>query len=299
MPTLILAGVFAIIFYPLYRKIKSFFGNASVASLVTTFLVLVFILLPLTLIGMQIFQEAKHISSSVVSGSGFWQNIFDYIPKQYLDKGLNWIVGNLGNFFSSVATLAADFFIFLIALYYMFKDGESFKNFILSSSALPDEDTKIITERVTSSINSTIKGSLLVALIQGTLAAFGFVIFGLPNPILWGSVTAISALVPAVGTALVMIPAVLYLAYFGSFYQALGLLIWAALAVGLIDNFLGPKLIGRGIKIHSFLVLLSVVGGLSFFGPTGFIIGPLILSLLYALFEIYNSLGKKTSKKRI
>ena len=115
-------------------------------------------------------------------------------------------------------------------------------------------------------INSVIRGNLAVALIQGILTAVGFALFGVPNPTLWGSVAAIAALVPSVGTALVLLPAILFL-YWGEALSALGLLLWGATAVGLIDNFLGPKLAGRGMRLHPFLILLSILGGIAFFGP--------------------------------
>ena len=99
---------------------------------------------------------------------------------------------------------------------------------------------------------------------------------------------AIAALIPSVGTALVFVPAIILLFISGQIFAAFGLLLWGALAVGLIDNFLGPKLIGRGMHLHPLLVLFSVLGGIVFFGPIGFVLGPIILSLLFALLDIYS-----------
>jgi len=108
--------------------------------------------------------------------------------------------------------------------------------------------------------------------------------------VLWGSVTAIAALIPGVGTSLVLIPAILFLFISGRFFPGFGLLIWGAGAVGLVDNFLGPKLVGRGMRMHPFIILLSVLGGIGFFGPVGFLLGPLTISLFFAFFEIYSSI---------
>jgi predicted PurR-regulated permease PerM len=105
----------------------------------------------------------------------------------------------------------------------------------------------------------------------------------------WGSIAAVAALIPGVGTALVVVPGVLYLFFTGSTGYAIGLLIWGLLAVGLIDNLLGPLVVNRGIKIHPFIILLSVLGGLTFFGLVGFILGPLIIAFLFALLEIYKN----------
>jgi predicted PurR-regulated permease PerM len=135
-----------------------------------------------------------------------------------------------------------------------------------------------------------IKGSLLIALIQGMVSGTGFAIFGVPNPVLLGSVAIIAALIPNVGTAVVLTPAILYLYLTDQVWQSAGLLIWGITAVGLIDNLLGPTLIGRSSKIHPLLILLAVLGGLAFFGPLGFILGPLVISLLFAVLDIYERL---------
>jgi predicted PurR-regulated permease PerM len=112
-------------------------------------------------------------------------------------------------------------------------------------------------------------------------------IFGIPNPALWGSFAVVSAFIPGLGTSLVVVPGILYLFFTGAHLHALGLLIWGVLAVGLIDNYLGPILINRGVNVHPFLIFLSIMGGLVFFGPIGFIAGPLMVALLFALLEIY------------
>src|SRR6185369_1295230 len=110
-----------------------------------------------------------------------------------------------------------------------------------------------------------------------------------PHPALWGSFAVIAALIPGIGTSLIIVPGVLYLFFTSTNLYALGLFIWGVLAVGLIDNYLGPILVHRGVNIHPFLILLSVMGGLIFFGPIGFIAGPLVVALLFALLEIYKT----------
>ena len=136
-------------------------------------------------------------------------------------------------------------------------------------------------------IGSVVKGNFTIAFIQGFLTTIGFTIFAVPNAILWGTAAAIASLIPSVGTSLVFAPAVILLFINGEVFSSVGLLLWGALAVGLIDNFLGPKFIGRGMKLHPLLILFSVFGGLALFGLIGFILGPIILSLLFALLHIY------------
>jgi len=128
----------------------------------------------------------------------------------------------------------------------------------------------------------------MIAIIQGLLSGAGFFIFGVPNPALWGIIAAICALVPGFGTSLVLVPAIIYLFFAGTGAAAIGLALWGALLVGLVDNFLSPILMQRGINIHPLFILFSIIGGLAFFGPSGFIMGPLFLSLLFTLFDIYH-----------
>jgi len=146
-------------------------------------------------------------------------------------------------------------------------------------------------------VNSVVKGSLIVGVVQGVLTGVGFALFGVPNPALWATIAAIASLIPTIGTGLVLIPGISYLFLVGASSNAIGLIIWGVFAVGLVDNFLGPKLIERGVKIHPFLILLSVLGGIGLFGPIGFLAGPLILSWLFALLDMYPALIKPDTHK--
>jgi predicted PurR-regulated permease PerM len=163
-------------------------------------------------------------------------------------------------------------------------------------SPFVDSDDEAILNKLHLAINSVFKGNLTIALIQAFMTALGFAIFGVPNFVLWGTLAGICALIPTVGTSLVLIPGIIYLVLNGMGIYALGLLIWSIGAVGLIDNLLGPRLIGKEIAVHPLLVLFSVLGGISFFGPIGFILGPLSASLFLALLEIYISSSKNNLK---
>lgn len=211
----------------------------------------------------------------------------------YVREGLGGIVQNLGAFFSSVVRGAFMMFIFLVSLYFMLKDGGKLESYIIELSPLRDKDDEFIVQRLKLAVAAVVKGSLSVGIIQGLLTGLGFAIFGMPNPVLWGSVAAVAALVPGIGTALVLLPAILYLFFSGHTGASIGLAIWGATAVGLIDNFLGPKIIGKGIQLHPLAAFFAVVGGLAFFGPMGFLLGPLAVSLCLALIEIYFSLRHK------
>jgi predicted PurR-regulated permease PerM len=311
--TLVMAVIFAVLFQPMQQKIlKMTKDRMRIASLLTTLIVIVCIFLPLVILGVQITKEAKTLYLMIAENSNkdtistllkdnmkflqvYFPNIknFSLDVNNYLEQGLSWVIQNMGAIFSSIVALLFDFLLFLVALYFLLKDGRQMKKMILAVSPLDDRDDEMIFSKLEMAINSVIKGRLLIVLIQGVVAATGFTIFGVPNAILWGSVTVIAALIPGIGTSLVVIPALIYLFMTKHIVATIGLAIWGFGLVGLIDNVVGPKLMGRGMPIHPFLIFLSVLGGIAFFGPIGFLLGPLTLSMLFSLMEIYFALLKR------
>ncbi|MBI4779369.1 AI-2E family transporter [Candidatus Falkowbacteria bacterium] len=303
----ILAVVFTVIFQPMYRRILKYcFNREGLAALLTTIVVAVIILTPLTFLGVRILQELRQLYVSLVEGGGKdnFINVFNGLLEnfrhyfllppefsinlgQYVKEGLNWLLNNLGALFSNFASILVTSFVFLVSLYYLLKDGRKLKQAVINYSPLADSDDEMILNKLELAVSSVVKGSFTIALMQGFLTTIGFMVFGVPNAILWGTAASIASLIPSVGTSLVFIPAIILMYVNGQIFSAAGLLLWGALAVGMIDNFFGPKLIGRGMKLHPLLILFSVFGGLVFFGPIGFILGPIILSLLFALFHIY------------
>jgi len=310
---LALAMVFSIVLQPVYQKIlKITYGRQGLSALVSTLIVIAFIFTPLIFLGVQIFQEAQQVYSSLVENGGgdaildIFNGLLDsfqnYFPAkqefslnidQYLKQGLEWLIQHIGSIFGSFVKMAVSSFIFLVALYYLLKDGYKFKTAIVTLSPLADTDDEAVSQKLEMTINAVIKGNLLIALIQGALTSIGFVIFGIPNAVLWGSVAAVAALIPGIGTMLVLVPAILFLFLKGDIFSGIALTAWGVIAVGLIDNFLGPKLVGRGMKLHPLIILLSVIGGIGFFGPIGLLLGPLSISLFFALLDIYFSLIRK------
>lgn len=304
---IVLALVFSVIFQPLYNwMIKYSFKHDGLAAFLTTLIIILLIFIPLSFLIIQILQEAKDLYVSLLSGGGreglldvfnkFAYVSHGYLPDakeisanidQYLKEALSWVLNNLGSFFSNFISLLMTAFLFIISLYYMLKDGNRLRKRIISLSPLKDMDDQIIIKKIEMAINSVVKGKLVIAFIQGVLTAAGFAIFGVPGPVLWGTVASVAALIPNIGTSLILIPAIIFLFINGQIFSAVGLVLWGILVVGLIDNFLGPKLISKGMQLHPLLVLFSVLGGMIFFGPIGFILGPIVLSLLFALLDIY------------
>ncbi len=301
---LILAITLAVVLRPVYRYLLKFLSNEIVSALLVTILTVLLIAGPLAALISQIIIQAGEFYNNLSQGA--WSSvrlpIGDWVEKfpalapfqnagsslgEYLQGGAGWLIGNFGNLFSGLASFGVNTLIGLFALYYLLKDGGRLKKIILGLSPFSEQETKNIYAKLSLAIKSVWAGTLLIALIQGTVAGIGFWIFGVPQPALWGTLTIITALVPLVGTALTWLPASIYLFSTGEVGMALGLFLWGAILVGSIDNFLRPKLIERYMKVHPFFILVSVLGGLSLFGPLGFLLGPLVLSLILALLEIY------------
>lgn len=309
---LIMAAVFAVVLNPVYEFIKSRMRRwPSLAALLTVLATFMLVLLPLGAVGTQIGSEATNLYHSITEGdaqsritvlvSQLESQLVSYVPSargmtanlsenisEYSESGLRWILQNMGSAFSGIASFLVSFFVFTIALYYLLRDGAALKERLIELSPLKDSDDRSVVQRLETAVNSVIKGTISVALLQGFLAAIGFWLFGVPNSALWGTVATISALIPGVGTALVFIPALIYLAVTGGTGAAIGLGVWAAIVVGGVDNVVRPYLIGSGTRLHPLPVLLSVLGGIMFFGPVGIFLGPLSIALFFALLSIYS-----------
>ena len=315
--TPIILGIAAsIIVYPIYRGICFAIGNGkwrdNISALATVFIVIVVILVPLSFILARMYSEVQSLyivltdesgRSAVISGmnslsQAVSDRLFNLFPAYsfdslnittYLKDALIWVFGNLDSIFTSIAKVGAYAFVFLLTMYYFLRDGAMIKRRFISWSPLLDKHDEYISTTLKRAVLSVFGGTIVVSIIQGILTGLGFFLFGIPAPVVWGTMASIAAFIPGIGTSLVIIPGILYLLVVGNYTYAIGLMLWGLLAVGLIDNILGPHLVNRGVHIHPFLILISVLGGIVTFGPVGFVLGPLILALLFALLEIYRT----------
>ncbi len=298
-----MGAVLSVLFYPLLKRLHRFIRWESLAALCTTTIISLIVIVPVIVVVALLLNEA----TSFVSGSGqasienivafampLQEKINNYLPGTYtvdfeqaLYESVNWLTRNLASVFASTAHFLLMLFVGLMALYYFLKDGDRFVKTLTLMSPLDDKYDHMVLEKLRQTVSSVVKGSLIIALLQGALAGVGFVLFGLSNPVLWGSVAAIGALIPSIGTAIVLAPAAIYLFATGHVAAAIGLALWGFLVIGLIDNLLRPYLVGRNVNIHPLLILLSVLGGISTLGPSGILFGPIILSLFLVLCEIY------------
>lgn len=311
--TIALAAIFAVVLQPVHRVVSDRLKlPKGLSAFVTLLLGCLFVITPLALIGTLVVGQSSQAYTELMNGTsitsaqqvatsiGSW--LEPYIPgatayiqtlslelNTYATQALQWLLQHVGVAFASILGLLLRLLIFLMALYYFLKEGAALEQVLIKKSPLLDEDAAAIFKKLSRTVSSVVNGSLAIACIQGLLAGIGFFIFGVPNAALWGVTTALAALIPGVGTSLVLIPAIIYLFAVGNTVLAIGLLLWGTLLVGLIDNFLSPRLMGRGAQLHPLVILLSVLGGVVLYGPAGLFLGPLTISLLYAVYTVYST----------
>ena len=301
---LALSAVIVTICYPLYIRIRKHTPkqNRSLAAFLATMFVLVVIVIPIILLSSLVVREIVSFYQDLDSGgmsleaglTSLETSIQSFAPgfeidlAEQLKLSAQWLTGNLGAIFAGTVSTIFIFFISLIGSFYFFRDGKDFVQLIIKASPLPDNEDTIIFQRMAQAVRAVATGTVLVAIIQGSLVAIGFTIFGIERAILWGSIASVGALIPGVGTTIVTAPAIVFLFFTGEIFSGVGLLIWSMLIVGLVDNLIGPYLISRGNNLHPFIILISVLGGIVLFGPIGFVIGPVIVTFFLVLLEIYS-----------
>ncbi|MGA8573279.1 MAG: AI-2E family transporter [Desulfobaccales bacterium] len=180
-----------------------------------------------------------------------------------------------------------DLLLVLFIAFFMFLQGDVFIAELMKLSPLEAAHNQMILRETEATIKATLWGTVIVAVVQGFLGGVGFLIFGLPQPAFWGTVMIPAAVVPLVGSALIWGPAAIYLLFTGHVGTGVGLIIWGGVAVSIIDNVLKPILVKGGGSTPSIFILFSILGGITYFGMIGFILGPLILSFLLSLLRIY------------
>lgn len=297
------AIVLATLVHPLYERIARRTKRPGLAAFTSTCVVTLAILLPASGVFYLMVEEVQDMTQSIsadsfstlpVSIRAVTERITEVLPMfasiDYADLA-NRTIESFGMGVRDLVTGTADMvlkaFITILALFYLLRDGRYFLFGLIKLSPLTDDEDVLIVNKLKMVSVSLIRGTLTISILQGVLTGVGLALFGVPNPVLWGSVAAVCALIPTIGTGLVTLPAVVYLLFTGDMVAAFGFLAWAVLFAGTIDNILGPRLIGKDAKMHPLFVLLSVLGGLLVFGPAGFLIGPLLFGLLVALSEIY------------
>jgi predicted PurR-regulated permease PerM len=317
---LLLGALLAGLFHPLYRWITRLAaGRQSLGAVLTLLVLFILVLSPVTAFLGIVVQQALTVSDQAIpwlrqyvgAASTFnlhdwlvqrFPALADYVPSQeQLLQHVGTAAKSAGAFLVTVlsrmtATTAAfilNLFVMLYAMFFFFKDGQRILERIFYYLPLSDEDEARMLARFTSITRATIKGTVVIGIIQGTLAGIAFWMAGIQGAAFWGTIMTILSIVPGIGAALVWVPAVIILFVNGQYVAATLLLAWCAAVVGTVDNFLRPALVGRDAKMPDLLILIGTLGGLFLFGPIGFIVGPIVCGLFLTVWDIYGAMFKE------
>jgi predicted PurR-regulated permease PerM len=308
---LLLAAIASGMFQPLYRRlVRRFGGRESLASVPTLVVVLCAVIGPAVLFCGMVAAQAVELSGVVgpwiqaqLGSAGELNRLFDRFPAlaplaEYRDQVLpkvgeiaggvgGFAVGALADLAQQTATFFFLLFVMLYAMFFFLIDGKKTLDKILYYLPLPPEDEARMVERFLSVTRATLKGTLVIGIAQGLLGGIAFWAVGIRGAAFWATVMAVLSAVPGVGTALVWVPAVGYLAAVDRWPAAIGLLAWCAIVVAGFDSFMRPRLVGKDTKMPDLMILLSTLGGIMLFGALGLVIGPIIAALFITVWELY------------
>jgi predicted PurR-regulated permease PerM len=197
------------------------------------------------------------------------------------------IVSSLSSTTRGTLMLIVDFFMLLYAMFFFLMHGRRYLDSILRYLPLRESEQDQMLQRFVSVARATLKGTLLIAMVQGALGGLMFAILGIPGAVLWGLLMIVLSVLPVIGGALVWVPAAIVLAIQGAWIKALILSGFCSIVIGSVDNVLRPRLVGHDTQMPDLLVLFSTLGGIAAFGAVGFIIGPIIAALFVTVWDIF------------
>lgn len=308
------AVVLAIVFHPMQRAFERWLKpRSNLAALLSVIVVIVIAIIPLGLIFSSVVAEGAQLVRQVQEGQfvvpGSVNDLRDMLPG-WAQDGLE----QVGlNDFAALQTRLLTFFaqagqflaaralaigqntlrfigaigIMLYVLFFLFRDGRQTGRQILKAMPLSEEKSRALLHRFAAVVRATVKGNIIIAIIQGTIGGVTLGLLGIEGALLWGTLMTFLSMLPAVGSALVWVPVAIYLVSIGAWERALVLVVIGVAVIGMVDNLLRPKLVGADTRLPDYVILVSTVGGLSIFGINGFVIGPLIAALFLSCWSLY------------
>jgi predicted PurR-regulated permease PerM len=305
---LLTAAIGAVVLAPLEMWLRKRIKRPAISSFLVVFLVFLLIVGPLTAAAILMTEQALDIIRATVANPDWVANfkleqlpVIQALPQILRDYVLSidipsllksiaeWASKNAVEVVSGGASLVFKTGIFFICLFFFLFEREKIIAELISLSPFKGSVDRNIFTRLVETVRGVVFGSIIVSIIQGIVAAIGFTIFGVPGALLWAALVVVASQVPVLGTSTITVPCVIYLLITGHIPAAIGMALWAAFAVGLIDNLVSPFIVGGRTKMHALLILLSILGGIQYFGPIGFIIGPTILAAFLVVLELYKA----------
>jgi predicted PurR-regulated permease PerM len=313
---LLLGAMLAGLSRPLYHWITRMVGGRrSLGAGLTLLVLFILILGPISAFIGVVVGQAVNVSTHAIPwlqqhfGAASTLNAHDWLAQRFptlapylpdqakMVESLGAIAQSAGGFLVSgasrigagTATFLLNLFVMMYAMFFFLRDGRTILEKIFYYMPLEHDDEELVLQRFTSVTRATIKGTLVIGIIQGALAGLGFWIAGIDGAAFWGTIMVVLSIVPGIGAALIWVPAVIFLFVTGQTLAGTLLGAWCAAVVGTVDNVLRPTLVGKDAKMPDLLILVGTLGGLFLFGPIGFIVGPIVCGLFLTVWDIYGT----------
>jgi predicted PurR-regulated permease PerM len=310
---LLWAAVLVIVFYSIHRRLVQKTKKPALSALLSCILVVLTILLPVVLLTLAVVNElsgaAQNLQSTIayvldptsITGRllgwvGRYVDIAKLRSSDYLVQQLQGASGQLAGrtlgFLGGIIGAVVQMFFVIFTMYYLFRDGDRIFDAVRDALPLERKQAEAIMERTRDVIGASVYGVMAIAIIQGTLGGLAFWVLGVPSALVWAVVMTFLSMIPMLGSFVVWVPAAIYLALTGHYVKAVLLVLWGTLVIGMIDNFLRPKLVGSRTKLHELFVFFAVLGGLKVFGVLGIVLGPVVLVLALALIDVFRAVDE-------
>jgi predicted PurR-regulated permease PerM len=302
---LVLAAVFSALLFPFYAKLRRRLKRDGIAALATTLIALLVVVLPLTVLVGVFAREAVRVSEVVaplVDGNNDVRELSGVVPRwlpyrnqvlqrtgEVIKQTGTFVVDRLTQATQSTVIFLLNLFVMLYSMFYFFMRGPQLLAFLDDYTPLLDDDKREIARKGVEVTRATLKSILIIGTLQGALGGAAFWAAGIESPVFWGLVMAVASALPSVGTALVWVPAAVVLFVRGDTAAALALTAWCALVVSSLDNVIRPHLVGNDARMPDLVVLLSTLGGITMFGASGIIIGPVLAGLFLTSVHIFTA----------
>lgn len=306
-------GIIALLFNPLFRwLLPRMKQRRTLAALLTMGAAIFALILPAALLLVSLAREAGQLYARIESGelrpAQFLRGVFDALPvwlaemldrfgvgdfdllqhklTEALTQGSRFIATQTLNLGQDALSLVVGLFITLYLAFFLLRDGSGIVRGMRQAIPLSPDHKQELLEKFSTVLRATVKGNLVVAMVQGALGGLAFWALGIGGAVLWAVLMAVLSLLPAVGASLVWGPVAIWLFTTGEIWQAVGLTVYGVLVIGLADNILRPLLVGKDTGMPDYLVMITTFGGIAVIGINGFVIGPVIAAMFIAVWGI-------------
>lgn len=303
--------ILTIVAYPLYERLKSKLKLAPLSAIIVILLIILVIIVPSVYLTATVFVQTRDIITNI--GSAEFTNLrtvesnlerFFGTDLDFAETVRVWVlelsstirsfvIGNIIAFTRTVVNFLAGIVLMFFIMFYLFVDGKVMVDQIKKRFPIEDKYKDHLFDRAYKTVQGLFLGLFATAVLQGVLGGIGYLLFGMSNVILLGFLTGVLALIPFLGPPAVYIPAAIILVVQGHPFSGIGLVLYGFLVISNIDNFIRPWIVRFRVKVHPLYVILGVVGGVTFLGLPGIVVGPLILTLLQEVLEVYQLSKKK------